>query len=234
MKKGSPEFLKSSFARDYVELTRRNAEQNIEALSLPSPNISSNALPNASPTSPDALRNTTSPDSLPSVTSPPTNSSGTAIDIQKRSNYYVRDCAISTSSAPSYLAPYKLRTVKQIAELSQDYVIALDGGIGVNHPYLCGITEAVSLYPNAEAFFIMSFGTGECETVSVKNPPCSILGLATELPDMFMGSESKMAFHILKTLGTLYNRKIYFLRIQMKLPQEHMIMEMRLRSMWSI
>ncbi|MDR3179559.1 MAG: patatin-like phospholipase family protein [Holosporaceae bacterium] len=204
MEKGSPEFLKSSFARDYEELTKRNLEASF-------------ANSSSSSASMDSLVN--------AMASPPINSNGGILNISKRNNYYVKDCAISTSSAPSYFAPYKLRTLKQIAEPSAGFVTALDGGIGVNHPYLCGITEAVSLYPNADAFFIMSFGTGECESVSVKKAPSSIFGWATELPEMFMGSESKMAFHILKTLGALYNKEIYFARIQMKLPPEHMAMD---------
>jgi hypothetical protein len=112
-----------------------------------------------------------------------------------------------------------------LAELSPDFITAIDGGICVNQPYLCGVTEAVSMYPSADAFLVVSFGTGEYNDVSVKKAPSTILGWAVELPDMFIGGESKMAFHILKTLGSLYNKEIYFMRVQMKLPKEYMTMD---------
>ncbi|MDR2794148.1 MAG: patatin-like phospholipase family protein [Holosporaceae bacterium] len=214
MQKGSAEFLKSSFARDYEELIRRSSE--VLSPSVPPSSLSFGTLPSA--------LSSVAEYSLPSSQSLPLVNFNSAI-LDKRHNFYVKDCAISTSSAPSYFAPYKLRTVKQIMDSSKNFVTALDGGIGVNHPYLCGITEAVSLYPNADAFLVMSFGTGENDRVSVKKVPTSIFSWATELPDMFMGGESKMAFHVLKTLGAIYNREIYFARIQMKLPPEHMAMD---------
>jgi hypothetical protein len=112
-----------------------------------------------------------------------------------------------------------------LSDLSSDFTTAIDGGICVNQPYLCGVTEAVSMYPGADAFLVVSFGTGEYNDVSVKKAPGTIFGWAVELPDMFIGGESKMAFHILKTLGSLYNKEIYFVRIQMKLPKEHISMD---------
>ncbi|GHU11146.1 hypothetical protein FACS189449_01990 [Alphaproteobacteria bacterium] len=209
----SPAFFKSSFARDAV------AFQSLPAGSSSSsqPTVGSPGLP--------SRKSTATLGNPPSSASPADFSSSPSIDSKKRNNFYVRDCAISTSSAPSYFAPYKLRTLKQTAEASKEFTIALDGGICVNNPYLCGVTEAAKLYPNADAFLVVSFGTGECEDITVKKAPSTILGWAKDLPDMFMGGESKMAFHILKTLGTLYNKEIYFARLQMKLPKEHIAMD---------
>lgn len=104
----------------------------------------------------------------------------TAYDIEKReakfftssdanndvSDYYVRDVARSTSAAPTYFEPAKIKSL-----FGASYPL-IDGGVFANNPTLCAYAEARTMdfkamgkptKPTAKDMLIVSIGTGSVE-----------------------------------------------------------------------
>ncbi|MDR3155483.1 MAG: patatin-like phospholipase family protein [Holosporaceae bacterium] len=146
--------------------------------------------------------------------------------LKSRNNFFVRHALRATSAAPTFFPPYQLRTFQQVTTNSDEHIDVLDGGLSVNKPYLYGLTEMFNVYPNADAYMVVSFGTGESENVSVKVAPKTLLGFASMLPDIFMGDEEKMNHHLLKIFGqTITKKDIYLVTLQVPLSQVHMGMD---------
>lgn len=65
-------------------------------------------------------------------------------------NPYLFQVARGTSAAPSLFPPLKIG----------DNHCFIDGGVVANNPALCAYSEAKKLYPNENAFLVVSLGTG--------------------------------------------------------------------------
>lgn len=71
-------------------------------------------------------------------------------------NYLLKEVARSTSAAPTYFEPSKVR-----AEPPVDYYSLIDGGVYANNPAMCGYVEAIKIFPDEKDFLFVSLGTGE-------------------------------------------------------------------------
>lgn len=69
-------------------------------------------------------------------------------------NFYMRDVAVATSSAPTYFEPKRLQNFK-----GETYT-AIDGGLIMNNPTMDALATAREIYPEAQDFIILSLGTG--------------------------------------------------------------------------
>jgi patatin-like phospholipase/acyl hydrolase len=139
-------------------------------------------------------------------------------------DYYMKDVLRTTCSAPTYFDPYYLQTIKQIEIGSKSYTVGLDGGMFANDPSLYALTEAFSLYPRAEAYFLLSFGTGKANLLRASEPK-SLLGWGMEVSDIFMTDIESNVRHMLKVLGLTYNKKVFYARVNVDIPHEYSAMD---------
>jgi predicted acylesterase/phospholipase RssA len=101
-------------------------------------------------------------------------------------NFKTKDVARSTSAAPTYFTPAKVKN-------NSGTVYALiDGGVYANNPALCAYVAAKRLYPNADEYIVVSIGTGAV-TKPVKYSEAvnfGILGWARPLLDIIFDGVS--------------------------------------------
>jgi len=64
-------------------------------------------------------------------------------------NFTFKDAALSTSAAPIYLPPHKVRNTALV-----------DGGMSLNNPSISGYIEALKMFPKAKEINLLSIGTG--------------------------------------------------------------------------
>lgn len=88
-------------------------------------------------------------------------------------NYFMRDIARSTSAAPTYFAPSHIKSLEQ-----EERYTLVDGGVFANNPAMCGYTEAITMFPEAESILIISLGTGE-QTERISYQKAKNWGLAS-------------------------------------------------------
>ena len=70
-------------------------------------------------------------------------------------NYFMKDVAIGTSSAPTFFSPKKMESF-----YGQECCV-VDGGVVQNNPSLVGYTLAKELFPAAKDVVLVSLGTGK-------------------------------------------------------------------------
>lgn len=75
-------------------------------------------------------------------------------------NFPMWQVARSTSAAPTYFEPAKLKSSGDSTN-RRGYVALIDGGMFANNPAMCAYVEAKTLFPDEEEFLIVSLGTGE-------------------------------------------------------------------------
>lgn len=138
---------------------------------------------------------------------------------EERKDYYLREVFRATSAAPTYFDSLHLITIEELSTDSELFVSAIDGGLFANEPSLCALTEAFKIYPNSDAYFILSVGTGRRDQIAIADPK-TLLGLATLALEILMSNAEQMVKHMIKTLGLIYNKKVFFLKIQVSLPVE--------------
>lgn len=79
----------------------------------------------------------------------------------KQRDYYVRDVARSTSAAPTYFPPAKIKNL-----LKPQKLVNIDGGVFANNPAMCAYAECRKgtygqiKFPSAKDMLILSIGTG--------------------------------------------------------------------------
>jgi patatin-like phospholipase/acyl hydrolase len=192
---GRPSFFKSHFART---INSNGSGMLLQNSSSPS-DIDINSI---------ILRSPSSSDHVPKVIN----------------DYYMKDVLRTTCSAPTYFDPYYLQTVKQVETGSKSHVVGLDGGMFANDPALYALTEAFNLYPRADAYFLLSFGTGKTNLLRTSEPR-SLLKWGLEVPDIFMADIESSVRHMLKTLGLTYNKKVFYARVNVDIPHEYSAMD---------
>ena len=147
------------------------------------------------------------------------------VALSRTQDFYLKDVIGSTTAAPTYFKEFKLNTVHNKDHsnvLKTNYVSAVDGGIAANDPALCALTEAMSIYPSADSFLLVSMGTGHC--VSEVRPK-GLLGWATSISTVLMDNASEMTGHMLKKFGMYSNKPVFFSRLQFDISKTYADMD---------
>jgi patatin-like phospholipase/acyl hydrolase len=71
-------------------------------------------------------------------------------------DFAMKHVARATCAAPTFFEPCKLE-----ADGPEDYYALVDGGLYANNPAMCGLVEAMTCWPQATEFLVVSLGTGE-------------------------------------------------------------------------
>ena len=129
-------------------------------------------------------------------------------ELQRR--FFVRDVARSTSAAPTYFSPAKIKNV-----LTKEEMVNIDGGVFANNPSMCAYAEArntdfpeLEVYkPSAKDMLILSLGTGGGSFTLpdvTKSAKWGVLNWAKSIPEIMMdGSIDTVAFQMKEIFETL-------------------------------
>jgi uncharacterized protein len=110
--------------------------------------------------------------------------------------FLVRDVLRSTSAAPTYFAPAKIKNLSKLL-LEETFLINLDGGVFANNPTMCAYAEARSTNfeqiglnkPSAKDMLVLSIGTGATKKRRKNRNNSgkkSLLGWASSISDIMM------------------------------------------------
>ena len=138
-------------------------------------------------------------------------------------DYYLRDVVASTTAAPTYFRSFPLQTVSEQQQNSHTFIKAIDGGVFANDPSGCALTEAYTIYPNADAYFLLSMGTGYCN--SKHSEPVSLISWAKAISGILMGNASDVTQYTIRKQGLISNKKIFYARAQVALSAKHTSMD---------
>jgi patatin-like phospholipase/acyl hydrolase len=139
-------------------------------------------------------------------------------ELDKKRSFYLKDVARSTSAAPTYFAPAKIKNL-----ITGDKMTNLDGGVFANNPSMCAYAECRTSefkqikFPNASNMLFLSIGTGggqlhfpKLNKVGVWN----VIKWAKSAPDIMMdGSidtvhyQMKQLFETVKSSDNISNYK---------------------------
>ena len=97
-------------------------------------------------------------------------------------NHTFKDAARSTSAAPTYFTPHKLKNMSLI-----------DGGMAINNPSISAYIEAKKLFPNAKRINLLSIGTARKEDIFThkKTKKWGILNWIVPLFDIILLASAK-------------------------------------------
>ena len=124
--------------------------------------------------------------------------------VEKKSDFYVKDVARSTSAAPTYFPPAIIKGIN-----SDKYMYNLDGGVFANNPTMCAYAECRKTefeqvkYPGAENMLILSIGTGGGQINLPdlkKSPKWGVINWAESVPEIMMDGSIDTVNHQLKNL----------------------------------
>ena len=145
--------------------------------------------------------------------------------LERREDFYLRDVVASTTAAPTYFKDFRLYTAYKKNHLDlykNTYVSAIDGCVAVNDPTLCAMVQADSLYPRADAFLLVSMGTGQC--ISEVSPK-GLLAWARHISTILMSNSSEMSSHTFKKFGLYTDSALFFSRLQFDISEAHAAMD---------
>jgi len=134
-------------------------------------------------------------------------------------NYLTKDALMATTAAPTYFDPYEFSS---IGDPSQK-IRGCDGGTFANDNSPCALIEGVKAYPNAEAYFLLSIGTGKAKRQPI-NANTS-LGWAYEIPNILVSAPEDVNSYLLKQFGLLVKKPVYYCSLDVALPAEYSLME---------
>lgn len=122
--------------------------------------------------------------------------------------FYVKDVARSTSAAPTYFPPAKIRNL-----ITNELMINIDGGVFANNPTMCAYAECRNTifpqasYPSAKDMLILSIGTGggQFELTNINNSnKWGVINWAKSIPDIMMdGSIDTVDYEMKNLFGSL-------------------------------
>jgi uncharacterized protein len=128
--------------------------------------------------------------------------------------YFVRDVVRSTSAAPTYFPPAKVKNLSTGEEM-----VNIDGGVFANNPVMCAYAEARKTHfshlelinPGAKDMLILSLGTGSMP-VDLKDPNNSgkwgVINWAKTAPEIMMdGGLDTVNHQIAQIFGSLKESK---------------------------
>lgn len=145
--------------------------------------------------------------------------------LERNEDFYLRDVVASTTAAPTYFKDFKLYTAYKKNNLDlykNTYVSAIDGCVAVNDPTMCAMTQADSLYPYADAFLLVSMGTGQC--ISEVSPK-GLLTWARHISTILMSNSSEMSSQMFRKFGLYSNSALFFSRLQFDISEAHTDMD---------
>mgnify|MGYP001184401908 CR=1 FL=1 len=138
----------------------------------------------------------------------------TSIEDTSKREFFVRDVLRSTSAAPTYFPPAKIKNIASNDPKSSD-MINLDGGVFANNPTMCAYAEARNTNfnernnnnPSANNMQILSIGTGGGGfkiDKKEKSNQWNLLKWAKLIPDIMMeGSIDAVAFQMNEIYQTI-------------------------------
>jgi len=149
--------------------------------------------------------------------------------------FFVRDVVRSTSAAPTFFAPAKIKNqayaeaqaAVERGELREEEVIEdmvnIDGGVFANNPAMCAYAEARQgtfngvERPSSKDMIMLSIGTGGGQLTfpNLENSATwGVLNWATTLPDLMIdGSADTVSFQIEQIFGTSTEGHQNYLRL---------------------
>jgi patatin-like phospholipase/acyl hydrolase len=131
-------------------------------------------------------------------------------------DFLAREVARATSAAPTYFQPAK---VKSMAGESYAFI---DGGVFANNPGMAALVAARWLYPQAEAFEILSLGTGTMERPipyeDAKN--WGLMGWARPVISVMMGGNSATVHYQLREIADTFKVAVHYNRFEIDLGQD--------------
>ncbi len=145
--------------------------------------------------------------------------------LERNEDFYLKDVVASTTAAPTYFKDFKLYTAYKKNHLDlykNTYVSAIDGCVAVSDPTMCAMTQADSLYPRADAFLLVSMGTGQC--ISEVSPK-GLLTWARHISTILMSNSSEMSSQMFKKFGLYSNSALFFSRLQFDISEAHVAMD---------
>ncbi len=137
-------------------------------------------------------------------------------------DYYMRDVVASTTAAPTYFRPFKLRTVHNTDNNIGSFSSAIDGGVYANNPSLHALKEASHLYSEAEVYLLLSMGTGSFKE---QLNPKSLLNWAIDITGIVMQGAEDTTSAFVHEYEQFFPKPIYFVRNQVGLYKEHKDMD---------
>jgi len=146
----------------------------------------------------------------------------TSIEDTSKREFFVRDVLRSTSAAPTYFPPAKIKNIASNDSKSSD-MINLDGGVFANNPTMCAYAEARNTNfnernnnkPSASNMQILSIGTGSGGfkiDKTEKSNQWNLLKWAKLIPNIMMeGSIDTVAFQMNEIYQTIehHNNESY-------------------------
>lgn len=131
-------------------------------------------------------------------------------------DFLARDVARATSAALTYFQPAK---VKSMADETYAFI---DGGVFANNPGMAALVAARWLYPQAEAFEILSLGTGTMERpiryADAKN--WGLVGWARPVISVMMGGNSATVHYQLREIADAFKLSVRYNRFEIDLGQD--------------
>lgn len=126
----------------------------------------------------------------------------------KKREFFVKDVTRSTSAAPTYFPPAKIKNLA-----TDKTMMNIDGGVFANNPTLCAYAECrnsifpKASYPSAKDMLILSIGTGggqfELPDVS-KSSRWGVISWAKSIPEIMMdGGFDTVAYQMKLLFETL-------------------------------
>lgn len=111
----------------------------------------------------------------------------------KRDDFLIKDAARATSAAPTYLSAAAFKNQ------AQEEHLFVDGGIIMNNPSMAAFMQALSKFPRARSFSILSLGTGRAPHGSLsKLDKKGLLGWGPTIPSVMMDGTSEMTHDLLQ------------------------------------
>ena len=145
--------------------------------------------------------------------------------LERNEDFYLKDMVASTTAAPTYFRDFKLYTAYKKNHLDlykNTYISAVDGCVAINDSTECAMVQAKSLYPRADAFLLVSMGTGQC--VSEVSPK-GLLTWARHISTILMSNSSDMSSHMFEKFGIYANIPLFFSRLQFDISEAHVAMD---------
>lgn len=127
-------------------------------------------------------------------------------------DYYLRDVARATTSAPTY---FEAAYIKDISGSEEG--IYVDGGVGVNNPTTSAIVHAIELYGRDNEIYVLSLGTGTSYSPAddnVEKLDLDIHGMGkldwtSHIIDVLMDANTEVSHvHAMNVLGAKYYQRI--------------------------
>lgn len=161
--------------------------------------------------------------------------------LTQREDYRIADVLECTSAAPTFFDPVQMTIKEPIPKFSFDrrfleniqqtnqqqystkVVKCVDGGVFANDPRSFALAEAFEVFPNSDAYVIVSMTTGR--NTQPMNAPKTLIEWAKSIPDIFMSGSQETSRHTIKEGGFNYRNPVFNMELEVLLPSNLMEMD---------